>query len=435
MRASHSSEFLNCRNNIAQVFEHIKNELHENLYLSVSTQRSCKEAFLVNPKERSFSDDQVVGTNVRVFDGVTMHEWASPELDLDVLLKNLNPWLLDMRQLQPQQKVYVSPPWSQRIEGVDEPDLLDQIPNSPRPDEWVEFGMNIDVPWPKSTDEKMQFIETKYKAFNSAALNLADGHPARVLDFSMGRFELTLEEHAFIDDAVRMSQVLPRVLAVIVGIKGAERAYYISGGLGGMETIHLEEEQFSEIFTDLKNLVNAKPLAPGRYQLLMHPSVSGVFAHEAFGHSQEGDTWARNRSKAKDLYESQESVGNEHATILNNPAIYKNAWENSAAWGSYYFDEEGWLASRQVLVERGRLKQPMTDFVSAYHLGVPRSANGKREKWSHSIYTRQTNTYFSAGTKSFKELIGQVKSDTSPDIPTVEWKTPWEWAFKWESVM
>src|SRR5690606_35391999 len=124
-------------------------------------------------------------------------------------------------------------------------------------------------------------------------------------------------------------------------------------------------------------------------------SITGVFAHEAFGHSQEADTWARGRSIAKDLYENQTRVGNDHATILNNPASFQNGPEDFAAWGSYFFDEEGWFAEKQVLVAKGWLKAPMTNLTSAIRLGVPRKANGKREAWTNGVYTRQTNTYFS----------------------------------------
>ena len=140
----------------------------------------------------------------------------------------------------------------------------------------------------------------------------------------------------------------------------------------------------------------------------MGPVVTGVLAHEAFGHSQEADTCARGRSKAWELHKSGEVVGNRHATILNNPAIFKTPPMPFAAWGSYFFDEEGWLAQEQVLLDQGKLLEPMTNLTSAIRLGVPRTANGKRESWANGVYTRQTNTYFSAGDKTFDELMREM---------------------------
>jgi TldD protein len=143
--------------------------------------------------------------------------------------------------------------------------------------------------------------------------------------------------------------------------------------------------------------------------VLFGPVLTGVLAHEAFGHSQEADTCARGRSKAWELHKSGASVGNEHATILNNPAIFDNGGENYAAWGSYFFDEEGWLAREQVLLDKGTLKAPMTNLTSALRLGIPRTANGKRETWANGVYTRQTNTYFSPGTSTLPELMEQLQ--------------------------
>jgi TldD protein len=159
---------------------------------------------------------------------------------------------------------------------------------------------------------------------------------------------------------------------------------------------------------NLASLKKAERLPPGKYRVLFGPVVTGVLAHEAFGHSQEADTCARGRSKAWELHKTGTTVGNEHATILNNPAIYENGGGAYAAWGSYYFDEEGWLAREQVLLDRGILKAPMTNLTSAVRLGVPRTANGKRESWANGVYTRQTNTYFSPGTKTLEELMREL---------------------------
>ena len=180
-----------------------------------------------------------------------------------------------------------------------------------------------------------------------------------------------------------------------------------------METAEVVDGDLEQMLTDLAGLKNAQRLEPGRYKLLMGPALTGVLAHEAFGHSQEGDTCARGRSKAWEIHLEHkdgvgEKVGNEFATILNNPAIFKNGDKPWAAWGSYFFDEEGWLASEQVLLDRGTLKAPMTNLTAALRLGVPRTANGKRESWAHGVYTRQTNTYFSAGQSTLSELISKI---------------------------
>jgi predicted Zn-dependent protease len=42
---------------------------------------------------------------------------------------------------------------------------------------------------------------------------------------------------------------------------------------------------------------------------------------------------------------------------------------------------------------------------SAIRLNIPQTANGKRESFDHGVYTRQTNTFFSAGKRTKQELL------------------------------
>ena len=191
-------------------------------------------------------------------------------------------------------------------------------------------------------------------------------------------------------------------------LNGGKGVNTIQGGLGGLEIASLGNADIEELIETLHGLSKAERLVPGKYTLITGPDVTGVLAHEAFGHSQEGDTCARGRSKAWELYKSGMSVGNKHATIMNNPAMFTNGEHSFPATGSYFFDNEGWLAREQVILDEGILQPPMTDFSSALRLGVARSANGKRESWKRGCYARQTNTYFTSGDASLDELISRV---------------------------
>jgi TldD protein len=216
------------------------------------------------------------------------------------------------------------------------------------------------------------------------------------------------EESVFADRETLMSQSLLRVSIMLEIMVGADRTSLSLGGLGGLEATNIAEMKIVRLLEDLKSLGSAERLVPGKYKILCGPGMTGVIAHEAFGHSQEADTCARGRSKAWELHKTGEKVGNQHATILSSSAVYQNGIEPCAAWGSYYFDEEGWLASEAVILEQGILMAPMTNLTSALRLGVPRSANGKRESWASGVYSRQTNTYFSPETKTLAELMAMV---------------------------
>ncbi len=380
-------------------------------YVSVLLERRGEKIFTRNQRGQASSENIRQGVVLRIYDGFTLYEQATDSLEKSHLENQAS----DLVKRIPQNptgkpKYYKAPTWKERLEeeGAFEPELLSQIPPNPQPDTHVHFGTpSQEMLWTEDA-QAMTYVEKYLQEIQEYAKKLPPNHPCKNVDFSLASLALSKEDYFFMDAQVNLSQSLLRNRVTGMAMKKGERGYCVDGGLGGRETVHFDPESLEEIYFMLEKQLGAKPLKAGRYKLLMGPDIAGVFAHEAFGHSQEGDTCARGRSKAWELYHSKESVGNALATILNNPAIYKNADQGFGAWGSYYFDEEGWLAKKQYLVKGGVLQSPMTNLTSAIRLSVPRTANGKRECWSHGVYTRQTNTYFSEGTHTLDELLKAV---------------------------
>ena len=226
---------------------------------------------------------------------------------------------------------------------------------------------------------------------------------------SMGRQEIIT--HVFVDREKNMSQTLPITLLYSMGMtKTGQVGRCISGGLGGLEVAKHTQSDKEEVTLRPLQLSIAKKLVPGRYQVISGPDVTGVIAHEAFGHTQEGDTWMKGRSIAQDLHLSKTKVGNDQASIMNYPNMFSMEGLSHGTNGSYFFDHEGELGRPQKILDKGMLSSPMTDLTAALRLNVPRTANGKRESWRRPLMTRQTNTYFTPGDKTLVELIGMVSN-------------------------
>ena len=87
--------------------------------------------------------------------------------------------------------------------------------------------------------------------------------------------------------------------------------------------------------------------------------------------------------------------------------------QNFGTNGSHFFDDEGQLARKQIILDKGILSSPMNDLLSSLKGDIngpaPRQSNGKRESWGNPIMARQTNTYFTAGNKTVNELIAMVE--------------------------
>lgn len=385
-------------------------------YGSIYFERKANQTFLANLKQTQVSDQVSMGAVLRIYDGHTLYEQATDELEASSLRTLATRFAQRVKNTPPpsesKPRPYQPASWSNRLamnsSSTLSEEILSQIPKNVGPQTPVHFGIRFrEDPRTQSAAQVLAHLKDLIGRCKQTAPTV--GLTEKDLTFIMARQSVSIEESIFLDRETDMSQTLFRVALTLILMSGSDRTFARLGGLGGLETIHVKPEEIRTLLRDLKGLKSAQRLEPGKYRVLFGPVLTGVLAHEAFGHAQEGDTCARGRSKAWELHKTGEKVGNVHATILNNPAIYEMGGEDYAAWGSYFFDEEGWLAHEQVLLDQGVLKSPMTNLTSALRLGVPRTANGKRESWTNGVYTRQTNTYFSPGDKTLSELMTQLK--------------------------
>ena len=375
----------------------------------------CKSSrnFSANLKQTQLSDQTSMGVVFRIYDGYTLFEEATDDLEINQLGSFALSFAkrVGARTVLPgtTQAFYSPPTWKERLSIPLENEIVSQIPNNLTPETPVHFGIRYQSD-PCQLEVKDYFDKLRKIVLQCKTQALEEGFPADELTYVVARTNFTQEESLFLDRETNMSQTLYRLSLSITTMAGSDRTFCRLGGLGGTEVIQLEDSEIKTLLNDLKALRSAGRMKPGKYRVLFGPVLTGVLAHEAFGHSQEADTCARGRSKAWELHKNNKVVGNHHATILNNPAIFENAGKPFAAWGTYFFDEEGWLSQAQVLLDQGRLLPPMTNLTSAIRLKIPRTANGKRESWANGVYTRQTNTYFSAGKKMREELMTELGS-------------------------
>lgn len=408
-RASLSVEVDSLKPGLETAFQVLQSQLGSNYYVSVVFESRRKIVPKVNLQGHQISHEKNEGLILRVFDGTTLFEQACDDLS-DESLTTQSELLVNRVQSQSSgsRNPYQPPSWSQRLHDGLESEILSQVPDGVDSSTWVHFGTRLKKQLWETEESMIQEAKDHFNNLRAEQNELAKNDLAKNPQMLLSGLQLETLEFLFIDSSVRMSQTLCRNFSVVAATKNGVSGVYRKGGLGGRETTELDLPDFEKPFEDLRKTLSAKKLKPGRYKLLMHPAITGVFAHEAFGHTQEGDTWARGRSKARELYEKQVPVGNKLATIVNNPAVFDNGADQFGAWGSYFFDEEGWLAQKHFLVKDGYLQTPMTNFTSSVRLGVERTANGKREAWTNGVYARQTNTYFAEGDETLGQLMKKI---------------------------
>lgn len=171
------------------------------------------------------------------------------------------------------------------------------------------------------------------------------------------------------------------------GMKG----YEILVGLGREAQICAE---------DCIKLLDAKAVVPGEYEVICTPEISGLIAHEAFGHGVEMDMFVKNRAKGA------EYIGKPIASPIISMHDGAAAAVNVS---SYLFDDEGTMGTDTTIIQNGILKNGISDLLSALKLGTVPTGNGKRQSFERKAYARMTNTFFAPGKDTYEEMLDSIK--------------------------
>ena len=179
-----------------------------------------------------------------------------------------------------------------------------------------------------------------------------------------------------------------------------QTGYQGVSGLGGLEIFDHLEDVLPEAVKTAEELLSAERIIPGEYEVITSPEVSGLIAHEAFGHGVEMDMFVKNRALGKDYIGKR--VGSDLVTMHEGALCDEGVT-------SYAFDDEGVLAGDVTEIKNGILNTGICDALSALRLGIEPTGNGKRENFEHKVYTRMTNTIFDSGEDSLEDMIASIE--------------------------
>ncbi len=266
----------------------------------------------------------------------------------------------------------------------------------------VEGAIEADYATPMRIDPAGISLADKLARYEAVRRRLRASDP-RAVQASAGYGE-TLQQQVFVNRAGMVTQQVRRTtLALVLFVSdGTQQRYdYLGrGGTGGLEVVEIEEEALAEMAATAVGLLTAKPVPAGTYDIVADPSVSGTIAHEAFGHGVETDMFLKERARSADYIGRR--VGSDLVTIIDDPTV-------PGGYGGYYVDDEGQPASATVIIRDGIFQRGLTDLYSATRLGIPRSANGRRESVHRKAYARMSNTFFARGQHTPAELLASLE--------------------------
>ena len=174
----------------------------------------------------------------------------------------------------------------------------------------------------------------------------------------------------------------------------------VSVGIDTDKVFETMEEKINGIVDLGEELLHATMIEPGEYDIITNPSITGLIAHEAFGHGVEMDMFVKHRAKARKYI---------NKPVASNLVEMHDGAAATESCASYFFDDDGVLAHDTVIIKQGILQTGISDVISAMQLDTEPTGNGRRETYKRKAYTRMTNTFFAKGDSKLEDMIKSVK--------------------------
>ncbi|HHJ00561.1 MAG TPA: TldD/PmbA family protein [Candidatus Aerophobetes bacterium] len=173
------------------------------------------------------------------------------------------------------------------------------------------------------------------------------------------------------------------------------------GGTGGYELVEGLEDKAEEVSRRAVELLEAEPASAGKYTVVVDPKLSGVFAHEAFGHLSEADFLYEN-DRLREIMQLGRRFGPPELNIVDEAPIEGQS-------GYYLYDDEGVPAQKTYLIKEGKLVGYLHSRETAAKMGAQPTGNARAISYRYPPIVRMSNTYIEPQDKSKEEIISEVE--------------------------
>jgi TldD protein len=170
------------------------------------------------------------------------------------------------------------------------------------------------------------------------------------------------------------------------------------GGLELLERLDIAD-QARKAAERAVRMLDARSAPAGEMPVLIGNGFGGVIFHEACGHPLE--TEALRRKATPFAGRIGEIVAHPCLTAIDDGTIPQ-------AWGSLDFDDEGTPTQRTTLIERGVLRNFLSDRIGAAECGLPRTGSARRESYRFAPVARMRNTFIAAGESSNQDMLDSM---------------------------
>jgi|UniRef100_A0A7V3RDW2 TldD protein len=350
-------------------------------YVSILGSDTFSKRYIVTTKDTNIGDSSwnERGFVVRVYNGINYSEFSFNEIaDVEEIVDKIRNDLI------------VTSDRFKRSGRISKYPLIEEAELEGSFEENVEI-----LPSKISTDEKVR----KLSAMKDRAYKIS----SKLVNFWVIYEEVNVNKY-FLSTKRRLSQSYVWSQGYLQAFaRDAEKTKYSYEGFSGLKGVELLDEMengVEKVVKEAETLLGSEKIEPGEYDVICSPDVAGLIAHEAFGHGVEMDMFVKERAKATE-YMGKE-IASPLVTMHDGAAAARQV-------SSYFFDDEGTLATDTVIIDHGILKTGISDLLSAMKLGTRPTGNGKRESFERKAYSRMTNTFFASGQDKLEDMISSIK--------------------------
>ena len=192
------------------------------------------------------------------------------------------------------------------------------------------------------------------------------------------------------------------IFGMIVTKKGdvVQRVRFAFGGNTNFSPLLDREEDVRRQIAKACELLNAEPARAGVYPVVLDPSESGVFIHEAFGHLSEADGLQNNPSFRAKL-QLGTTLGKSILNVTDDATLPDLP-------GSFEIDDEGVRGMRTPLITDGVLSGRMHSRETAAEFGEPLSGNMRAVDVQCTPIVRMSNILIEAGDSTFDDMVSSI---------------------------
>ncbi len=234
--------------------------------------------------------------------------------------------------------------------------------------------------------------------------NILIGHDSRITDCTVYYMDKFVTRTYANSDGAYIHGEHPRILCMLQAHaqNGGElqNGWEGRGGPKDYSFVNDMDELALSTAQRAVDLLEAKPVVPGLYPVIIDPTLTGIFIHEAFGHLSEADGLASDPN-AKEMMSLGRRVGSESLNVFDDGTLLDLD-------GGSSHDDEGTPTRHTTLVKDGVLVGRLHSRATAALFGEEPTGNARAMNYRHAPIVRMTNTAVASGKDRLSDMIAGI---------------------------